>query len=119
VIDLQVALGIDVDRDGVIDGDDSAADEWLFNHTGDRATTQAERLAWSGTAPNPLRLGALRISFLVRADRHELGGYVSNPILAIEDRTYAEPATPATAAQREARSYRRRILQTVVDLRNL
>jgi len=119
VTDLQVALGIDVNRSGVIDGDDSATDEWLFNHSGDKASTQAERLDWSGSAASPLRLGALRISLLALTDRPELAGYVSSPIARIEDHAYSEPATPATAAQRQTRAYRRRILQTVVDLRNL
>jgi hypothetical protein len=111
ILDLQVALGVDRNADEVVtdSGDDS--DDWLFNAPGD---SPADTNIWNQVG-QPLYY--VRISTLARTDRLD-PRYVSPPIAAIEDRVYDEPETPDDA-DRLNRSFRRRLLQTVVDLRNL
>jgi hypothetical protein len=60
----------------------------------------------------------VRITTLARTDRLD-PDYTSPPIEAIEDHVYNEPDLPADSASKLERSYRRRLLETVVDLRNL
>lgn len=112
VLDLQVALGID--RDGTEDVEDArnAEDDWLFNHADDTPVTPAD---WNQPA---MRIYYLRISTLARTDRLD-PNYTSPPIQAIEDHVYNEPDAPADDASILERRYRRRLLQTVIDLRNL
>ena len=45
--------------------------------------------------------------------------YISPPLDDIEDRVYNEPAAPTSGAEVQARRYRRRVLESSVDLRNL
>jgi len=115
IFDLQLALGIDLDTDGVIDtldagGDPLAldADEWLWNHVDDD-----EGLGWDAAT---LRL--VRLTFLGQAGRADRQ-YISPAIASIENREYNEDAVPALGADIVERRYRRRQLQSVVDLRNL
>lgn len=111
ILDLQVALGIDrVAPAESIEDTQGGDDDWLFNSGDD----DPDPNLWNG---NDLPLYYLRITTLARTDRIDLK-YVSPAIDAIEDRVYDEPEVPAEA-ERLARSYRRRLLQTVVDLRNL
>ncbi|HVS04461.1 MAG TPA: prepilin-type N-terminal cleavage/methylation domain-containing protein [Thermoanaerobaculia bacterium] len=114
VLDLQVALGIDLDGDGEIDEEDadgvplaSDDDEWQFSHPDDDLT-----LAWDSS---PLRL--LRLSLLGQTPTPQRL-HVSAPIDAVENHPYDE-TTPTTAGEVRARSHRRWLLQGVVDLRNL
>jgi type II secretory pathway pseudopilin PulG len=109
IVDLQLALGLDTDGDEVLVDDGGQNDEWLFNHTADNPGA----VVW-----NNARIGYVRINTLARTGRVD-PDYVSPPLVAIEDHLYSEPVTPATQADREARMHRRRLLQTVVDLRNL
>ncbi|MGD2116106.1 MAG: PilW family protein [Acidobacteriota bacterium] len=111
ILDLQVALGVDRNADEVVTDNEDDADDWLFNAAGD---SPADTAVWNQPG-QPLYY--VRISTLARTDRLD-PRYVSPPIAAIEDRVYDEPETPAQA-DRLDRSYRRRLLQTVVDLRNL
>jgi len=112
VLDLQIALGVDLNGDqGITDSDDTA-DEWLFNAENDLSTK--DKTEWN-QASRPLYYA--RISTLARTDRPD-SDYVSPPITAIEDRIYKEPDTPAHGDEID-RAYRRRILQTVIDMRNL
>ncbi len=113
ILDLQVALGIDRDGDQVVTDKGDETDDWLFNAEKD-ATTLANTSYWNDPA-RPLYY--VRITTLARTDRPE-SDYVSPPIQAIEDHTYDEPDQP-TKAELLDRSYRRRVLNTVVDLRNL
>lgn len=115
IFDLQVALGIDLDGDGRIeDTDDDGvtlptdADEWLWNDENDDGS-----LATWLTRP----LDLVRLTILGQtqtADR----SYISEPLDAIEDRTYGE-GVPSSPDEIEARRYRRRLLQSTIDLRNL
>lgn len=111
VLDLQVALGIDRNGDEVVVDNGDDADEWLFNAPGDSPPDPA---AWNGPATG---LYYVRITSLARTDRID-PDHVSAPIQALEDHEYNEPATPGMD-DRLDRSYRRRVLETVVDLRNL
>ena len=122
IIDLQVALGIDTytdtDGDGDVDGDDEGdeelvdagdqTDEWFGNHGGDAATPE---LGVKGD------LFHIRITTLARTQGRDFK-YIAPPIQSIENRDYSEPDVPAPDEIVE-RSHRRRLLQTVVDLRNL
>lgn len=110
ILDLQVALGIDrVAPEGIQDTRDEN-DDWLFNAAAD----DPDPALWTGI-DRPLYY--VRITTLARTDRLD-PNYVSPPIDAVEDRVYAEPDLPADD-DRLDRSHRRRLLQTVVDLRNL
>ncbi|HSL83575.1 MAG TPA: PilW family protein [Thermoanaerobaculia bacterium] len=112
ILDLQLALGIDQNNDETITDAGDETDEWLFNDPDDVAGDTA---LWN--APDrPLYY--VRITTLARTDRLD-PRYVSPAIDAIEDRVYNEPETPAVGDETLARSYRRRQLTTVVDLRNL
>lgn len=124
VWDFQIAFGIDQNGDGeVTEGADDAGkvlDEWLFNITGDTATdTGEDPTAWTWNG-RPLEL--MRLSVLVRTDRRDLK-YASPKIFAIEDRAYNERTVVdlknGTNDERSERQYRRRIVRSVVDFRNL
>lgn len=111
ILDLQVALGIDrLAPEGVQETEDGDDDDWLFNSPGDVTDPDL----WNG---DTLPLDYLRITTLARTDRLD-PEYTSPPIAAIEDRDYGEADAPA-ADEVLDRKYRRRLLQTVVDLRNL
>ena len=115
VFDLQVALGIDLDTNGRIDIEDGAGvplethlDEWLWNDEADDET-----LSWDAFPLQHVRLTLLGQA--QTADRQ----YISPAIDDIENRVYSEPAVPLSGGEVEARRYRRRLLQSTVDLRNL
>jgi Tfp pilus assembly protein FimT len=104
VLDLQVSLGVDLNGDGVIteDSPPDNADEWLGNAVGDTLTPQA-----------PLR--EVRISTLAKTGNRD-PSYQATQLTQIEDHVYTAAAWPNT---QQGRAYRRRLLQTVVGLRNL
>ncbi|HVT61043.1 MAG TPA: PilW family protein [Thermoanaerobaculia bacterium] len=108
VLDLQAALGIDVNQSGTIEEDSppSTTDEWLYNAVGDKPTLNN----WSG---KPMFYA--RISLLVRTQRRD-PQYQAPVLNQIEDHVYL-PTDPINT--RENRMYRRRLLQTVAGLRNL
>jgi hypothetical protein len=115
VFDLQVALGVDLDGDGRIDvaADDGtpldpSADEWLWNDEGDDET-----LAWDTSS-----LQHVRLTILGQAQTPDRQ-YISPALDRLENRAYGEPAVPSDGGDIEARRYRRRLLQSSVDLRNL
>lgn len=111
VLDLQLALGIDQNGDEIVVDNGDDADDWLFNAAGDSPPNTAD---WNGAASS---LYYLRITTLARTDRLD-PDHVSPPIQSIEDHVYDEPEAPADEDRLERR-YRRRLLETVVDLRNL
>ncbi|MGH9361993.1 MAG: PilW family protein, partial [Thermoanaerobaculia bacterium] len=107
IMDLQVALGMDLGAgDGVVVDNGDSGDEWLFNHGDD----MDDPGRWQ---ENPARLHYIRVSTLVQTDRRD-PQYQAPPLVRLENRDY-----DATINSREARMYRRRTLQTVVDLRNV
>lgn len=120
--DLQVALGIE-NEDPIADPDDQVTesdppdenDEWLFNASADDKT---DTVKWNGTVARPNRLYYVRVTTLARTDRPD-PQYVSPPIANIEDHVYNEPAAPTTQADLNQRRFRRRLLTTIIDLRNV
>jgi type II secretory pathway pseudopilin PulG len=111
VLDLQVALGIDLDDGGTVTDDAGDEDEWLFNHPDDDADPGLWNVAGR-------RLSYVRVNTLARTERPERN-YRSRALEAIEDRVYSEPAVPSDPDERVARMHRRRVLASIVDLRNL
>lgn len=128
ILDLQVALGFNstlgslgyFDRDNldnlvIEETADGTGDDWLFNAAADDETAVPWVGPWDAATPQP-ELYFVRISTLARTDGRDFK-YVSRPILGIEDRVYSEPYEPST--HDPDRMFRRRLLQTMVDLRNL
>lgn len=113
ILDLQITLGIDLDQDGLIDPEADPpvpdADEWLYNDAGD----DIDPTTWQDR-----ELYYLRINTLARTDRPDLD-FISEALDFIEDRSWSEPAVPGSDAARRERMHRRRLMQTVVDMRNL
>lgn len=115
VWNLQVALGIDLDRNGVIaDGEvtaglDPGADEWLYNDEDDDDSV----VLWNTVPRAPLR--TVRVTTLALTDRPDLK-YAAPRAGRIEDRIYAagDPLNSPMMVQ-----FRRRAVQTNVDLRGL
>lgn len=109
VVDLQIAEGFDVDNDGVVTENtaDPDTDEWFGNAAGEAAV--------SG------RFKGLRISTLVRTRRPD-NTYEAPFLAGLEDHVY-DTVSPGNVTGRFngeiARKYRRRVLQTIVNLRNL
>jgi prepilin-type N-terminal cleavage/methylation domain-containing protein len=95
--DMQVAVGVDLNGDGVLTDTASTTDEWFYNAAGDPAPPDPTVTRWS----------AIRISLVARTlgDR---GPQTQSARPALEDR-------PAGAMD----IYRRRTLSTVVQIRNL
>lgn len=117
VFDLQIALGVDTDGDGVID-EGPEPDDWLYNSASDTNADgdPVDPAQWNPPV-NPPPLAHVRLTTLARTDRGDLG-YLAPPLGMIEDKDYSEMPHNVFNAVSERR-YRRRLLQTVVDLRNL
>lgn len=113
VTDLQVALGFDTNGDGAVTESTASpsTDEWLFNNAGDAGGNVS---TWNG---KPLYY--VRLNTLVRTDRPD-PQYLAPILVRVEDRTYgaSSPFNDPTTATHN-RMFRRRLLQTVIDLRNL
>jgi hypothetical protein len=123
ILDLQVALGFDSinlgsraddadhlgDDDRIMETEDGTNDDWLFNSPADNAADPE----WQTNPLPPLQF--VRITTLARSDGRDFG-YEAPAIDRIENQTYS--ATEGIN-ERTQRMYRRRLLQTVVDLRNL
>jgi type II secretory pathway pseudopilin PulG len=116
VFDLQVALGIDVDGNGRIDIEDGGGallaatdDEWRYNAPG---LLDDDDTAWPGS------LQHVRLTIVGQAQTADRQ-YVSPALDDIENRAYSEAATPGSGDELADRRYRRRILQSTIDLRNL
>jgi hypothetical protein len=114
VFDLQVAFGIDVDLDGRIDVEDAGVplaknlDEWRYNAPGELDDDDS---LWPGS------LQQVRLSIVGQAQTADRQ-YVSPAMSNLENRVYGEDDTP-DFDEVAARRYRRRILQSSIDLRNL
>ncbi|HVS02086.1 MAG TPA: prepilin-type N-terminal cleavage/methylation domain-containing protein [Thermoanaerobaculia bacterium] len=118
ILDLQVVLALDLDGDGLIGAEDLAVanDEWLYN-SGEDDDTDLD--LWNGAAgADTPTLAYVRINTLARTDRGDFQ-YVSEAIDRIEDHAYDEADDPATSDEIRDRRHRRRVLQSIVELRNL
>jgi len=116
VLDLQIALGIDTDGDDLITENEppDGADDWLYNSDGDDDTDTTK---WVGTAGALSDLFYVRINTLVRTDRPDRG-FEAELLTTIEDKDYS--ASPGDAYNdAHQRAYRRRLMQSVVDTRNM
>lgn len=118
ILDLQVALGFDSSFGGAFADDadfigqddqlletaDGKSDDWLLNASPDTAVGATAALQY------------LRVTTLARADRRDHDYQAPLLPARVEDHAYGTSADANTAAQR---MYRRRLTQTVIDLRNL
>lgn len=112
--DLQIALGIDLNGDGeVTENADLAQDEWLGNHESDLA------LVWNPAGPPPPRppLLMVRLTTLGITDRPD-PGYRAPTHTQLEDHIYADDDIDVINAE-VMTSFRRRVLQTQIDLRGM
>jgi type II secretory pathway pseudopilin PulG len=133
IIDLQLALGIDADGDGdVAEGVeagggggepaegaiDKAEDEWLFNVAGDYdgEGTATEDAKWNPGADTP-PLAYIRVTTIARTDRRDIE-YLAPLLVMSEDKDFDDSPYDVFNTLAERR-FRRRQLQTVVDMRNL
>jgi type II secretory pathway pseudopilin PulG len=123
IVDLQIAFGIDANGDGQLTEDlvNPKTDEWLGNDIGDTPITGD--------------LKAIRISTLARTNRRDHDyvpaasgtNFDKHLILNVEDHVYSttdinDPVNGYDAVNftgSMGRLYRRRVLQTVVNMRNL
>lgn len=106
IVDLQIALGFDVDGNGdvVEQLDKPAEDEWQGNAAGEAALGGGFK--------------DLRISTLVRTNRPD-NTYEAPALPSVEDHVYNLTDAGDRINGTTARKYRRRLLQTIVNLRNL
>jgi type II secretory pathway pseudopilin PulG len=126
VFDFQVALGLDTPAKdptaaacaagtiksddkhcGIYESADGETDDWMYNG---EATTDPALFAGSN-------LYYIRLSTLARADRRDKD-YQAPTLVRVEDNKYDKPETTVFNSDEE-RMYRRRILRTVIDMRNL
>lgn len=124
ILDLQVALGIDSSVSGrtaddaneigvddtIVEAANGTGDDWLLNGTADNGNDAI----WRTNPPPPLFF--LRVSTLGRTDRRDPGYQAPLLPARIENRTYAAN-NPFNS--RGERMFRRRVLTTLIDLRNL
>jgi len=114
VLDLQIAMGFDLNGDGVVTDANSATDEVLFNSPADSATSAP----WS-PLPSPFPpLEYLRVNVLARTSRHDVH-YRAPLIASIEDHAYSQnPTNPGDPNGANELNMRRRWSQTIVAIRN-
>ena len=123
VIDLQIAIGADTNAFGdpgygEVDDSGTAADEVLFNHSGDYTgppenPTYADPPNSQGVWYNPqIQFHYLRINTLVQSEERDIR-YGDKEVAQIEDYLRSDYNTG------DERQYQRRWLQTFVELRNL
>lgn len=118
ILDLQVALGFDSafggaraddadfigQDDQLLETADGKSDDWLLNASPDTDVGPGATLQY------------LRVTTLARTDRRDHDYQAPLLPARVEDHTYGTGAPANSASQR---MYRRRLTQTVIDLRNL
>jgi Tfp pilus assembly protein PilW len=126
IFDLQVALGLDTAANdpakpacvsgriaaddvncGIYESATGENDDWMYNG---EAVTNALTFANAD-------LYYIRLTTLARTDRRDKD-YQAPTLVRVEDNAYNQPATTVFNSTTE-RMYRRRILRTVIDMRNL
>jgi len=114
VMDLQIALGFDLNTDNVVTDANNGTDEILFNSPDDNATSPP----WS---PLPAQFPALfyvRVDVLARTNRHDVQ-YRAPLVTSIEDHVYSpSPTNPWDPNAPNELNMRRRWSQTIVGMRN-
>ncbi|RPH56774.1 hypothetical protein EHM82_02670, partial [bacterium] len=127
IVDLQVALGLDSanlgfrqqddnhigEDDQIVETADGDGDDWLFNSERDNADDPV----WQAVNPVPA-LQYVRVTTLARTDRRDPSPQFEAPLLPerVENKGYDAGHPLNSMAER---GYRWRMLQTVIDLRNL
>lgn len=96
--DLQIALGVDVGADGTVADSASETDDWFYNHASDTVPPD-----FATTVPR-----ALRITLVARSVQE-----------TSKQATSIRPAVEDRAAASDPDVFRRRILSTTVEIRNL
>lgn len=117
VFDLQVALGLDTNDDGAVPDTAAANDEWLFNHPADDPTASSWNQVGGVVPARRTPLFYLRVTTLVRTDQRDRN-YQAPMLQLVEDHDYTQTPSDRFNNDRE-RMFRRRQLETVIDLRNL
>lgn len=133
IFDLQIALGFDSSADGLANGQvvetaDGTDDDWLFNAADDTAKFTGNTPPWDGSGINGLHYA--RITTLGRAAETDPNYLNPQPLVALEDHDYSSSNPKAynlfngttvglNGDSADARTFRRQILQTTVDLRNV
>jgi len=118
IFDMQVAIGLDGDGDGIILDQGDSTDEWLFNDPGDDST----EVRWNTVQPvgaslQETRLFNLRLTTIARTGRKDRG--YQAPILDfVEDHDYSVTPSDYYNLPPE-RTRRQRRLQTMIDIRNV
>jgi len=114
VLDLQIALGFDLNGDGVVTDNGGGSDEVLFNSPADSVASAP----WS-PLPSPFPpLLYIRVDVLARTNRHDVQ-YRAPLIASIEDHVYNQSPTNAWDPNSPFElDMRRRWSQTVVGIRN-
>jgi len=126
IFDLQVALGLDTPAKdpaaagctagtiasdeincGIYEAADGENDDWMYN--GEKVT---DPLSFANSD-----LHYIRLTTLARTDRRD-HDYAAPTLVRVEDNKYDTPDTSVFNSDTE-RMYRRRILRTVIDMRNL
>ena len=116
ILDLQVALGVDTDRSGgILEGGPASTvttekDEWLFNDPADDPDPDKWNVA-SGD------IFYIRVNTLARTDR-PTPQYQADLLDTIEDKSYATSPFDRFNSRAE-RSHHRRVIRSIIDLRNL
>jgi Type IV Pilus-assembly protein W len=114
VMDLQIALGFDLNNDKAVADTSSGTDEILFNSPDDNATSAP----WSPPPAQFPPLFYVRVDVLARTNRHDVQ-YRAPLITSIEDHVYSpNPTSPWDPNSRNELDMRRRWSQTVVAMRN-
>ena len=132
LLDFQVSLGLDSTQGGgaiedgsaadrlLAESDDGRSDDWLFNSPDDDPEDPVWARPGSAGVTSPwlrARLFYVRIDTVGRALQPELG-YEAPRLGSLEDRTYdaSDPDDPDSSDERQ---FRRWVLTTTIDLRNL
>lgn len=113
IIDLQVALGVDLDGSGQVTEDGSSTDEVLYNDPSDDDGLSA--IAGSPWVQAGAALSYVRLSTVVQADRPDLE-YKGALVERVEDHVYTGTDWNTKL---EYQKLRKRILRTTIELRNL
>ncbi len=101
--DMQVAVGIDTAADGLSEASPgNAADEWIYNASGDSAVA-----SWP---PATGTIRAVRVTLIAKSPNQDVG----NASLA-----YKRPAAEDRAIAATGDNFRRRVLRTTVEFRNV
>lgn len=134
VVDLQVTLGMDsaqgggaledgslpADGEPIFESADGASDDWLFNHPSDDARDDVWARPGTAVVARPWlrsRLHLIRLTTVGRA-AFPVSQYEAPLLVRVGDRVY-DPSDPDDPDHDVQRRFRRWVLSTTINLRNL